>query len=491
MSIRAIITGGAGQQHAENVLAAFIAGYAQCTTGTQSAFDPSEALINDEAYWDGTTIEQLYQNSVLGYPGAVVIVRSETGIADLETLAALRSGILSVMPLGSNSHDELTALTELGVIVACGGGVTQNETGYGAGLEFWDSDLDGVDPDLSSYSTGRIAGKLLRIYDELRCSWEEVRMRARATASNGGVWDAHNGYGRIDVDAALAYVPSTVPVCAFAAAGRVLTSTAEPFVQTDQGRVAQFYGADDGVLYFGTVSAFVSAGTVVLDYGVNLPQTDLAVVDIALFDADAVITVSPSALVSLADVKAYLGADTVANDAIIQGWINDISTNIEDETNTVFAPRVVTDEIRDGNGASAIDTLLAPVLGPKTADDWSADLWCRTDPMSDWEKIEDVKQYVFVRKDEPYRIGLYRSRFPYGTQNIRISYTAGMAVIPADIKFMCIERVVMLWNESKQGNDWLGKNSVSVNRAGATDSTSYRDMQERWRNVITQYRRAL
>jgi hypothetical protein len=84
--------------------------------------------------------------------------------------------------------------------VTSGGGTTQNDTAYGDGLEFWDDGSGG-----SSAANGRIAGKLLKIKHSRGGSWWDARYAARQTASNGGVWDKFNGYGKIDVAAAIAY----------------------------------------------------------------------------------------------------------------------------------------------------------------------------------------------------------------------------------------------------------------------------------------------
>ena len=95
------------------------------------------------------------------------------------------------------------------MIVTCGAGVasaTNNQTGYGNGLEFWDRESVGAAGTAeSSYSNGVIAGKLYSIKAALGCNWWEARYRARMTASNGGSWNKYDGYGVINVSAAIAY----------------------------------------------------------------------------------------------------------------------------------------------------------------------------------------------------------------------------------------------------------------------------------------------
>ena len=107
------------------------------------------------------------------------------------------------------------------VIITSGAGDEElrNNTSYGKGLEFWDQDLNTPTPaeDQSSFSNGYVLGKLLKIKDTLNCTWWEARYRARITADRTepnrvtSSWDLRNGYGKINVDAAIAYtglVPS-------------------------------------------------------------------------------------------------------------------------------------------------------------------------------------------------------------------------------------------------------------------------------------------
>lgn len=139
--------------------------------------------------------------------GAVALVHSYVGIEYHVAEAHMAyPAIECFMPLGSNEHVELDALQSVPVIVSCGAGQTQNDTAYGDGLEFWDN------PDfVSSNANGTVCGKLLKIKDVLGCSWWESRYRARMTASNAGVWDKYNGYGQINLAAALAFAGEIPP----------------------------------------------------------------------------------------------------------------------------------------------------------------------------------------------------------------------------------------------------------------------------------------
>lgn len=138
----------------------------------------------------------------------IAVVRSTIGIEGYTAIAQDEYPLIQVfMPLGNNSHIELTALTAIPVIVSSGAGDTQNDTAYGKGLEFWDDDNDGnPNNDASSFSNGTICGRLLFIKDSVSCPWWFARYRARMTASGGGSWTLENGYGKINTVAAIAFV---------------------------------------------------------------------------------------------------------------------------------------------------------------------------------------------------------------------------------------------------------------------------------------------
>lgn len=150
----------------------------------------------------------------------IALIRSATGISGyINNATSIYPRVLTFVPMGSNSFTELNTFqnNEPPIIVTSGAGDVgyedRNNTAYGKGLEFWDNDLvQDASGDQSSFSNGIILGKLLKIKDTLNCTWWEARYRARITADRTepnretSMWDLRNGYGRIDVDAAIAYV---------------------------------------------------------------------------------------------------------------------------------------------------------------------------------------------------------------------------------------------------------------------------------------------
>lgn len=153
----------------------------------------------------------------------VMVVHSYTGVESKVNMSqAVYPDILVFMPLGSNTFEELNLFDEIEppVIVTCGAGdfEERNNTGYGNGLEFWDEDLIWNDgDDQSSFSNGKIAGKLLKIKDTLNCDWWTARYLARLTSDRNEPnretepWDLRNGYGKINVQAAIEAFGTEIP----------------------------------------------------------------------------------------------------------------------------------------------------------------------------------------------------------------------------------------------------------------------------------------
>lgn len=120
-----------------------------------------------------------------------------------------------VMPLFDNQFIEYPyyATPPWLVTCACSETTENDHTAYGVGLEFLDDDYGyGGDPiDVVSYAVPVIAAKLWIIHETLNCSWWEARFRARETASEAGHHSNTNGYGVIDVSAAIAYAGPISP----------------------------------------------------------------------------------------------------------------------------------------------------------------------------------------------------------------------------------------------------------------------------------------
>jgi len=185
--------------HANNIITAISTGYGS-DISSQCLIVPSDPFVSASLNND-----------------IIAIVRSYSGWqSNVSQSLGVYPNTLTLFPVGSNNFElvSITQESQIPPIVLTGAGDVgyedKNNTGYG--IEFWDSDLTlSSTSDESSYSTGIILGKLLKIKDTLNCSWWEARYRARKTAVRNesnrvtSEWDLYNGYGIINVIDAINY----------------------------------------------------------------------------------------------------------------------------------------------------------------------------------------------------------------------------------------------------------------------------------------------
>jgi hypothetical protein len=115
-----------------------------------------------------------------------------------------------VFPHGLNTHVEVPYNPDKRYpAIGCGASNgADNETSYGNALWFFDDDNGRGTPasqDLSSFSTGVIAGKLLFVKDSRGGSWWDAIYACMQTASGNGTATLNNGYGIINVESAIEY----------------------------------------------------------------------------------------------------------------------------------------------------------------------------------------------------------------------------------------------------------------------------------------------
>ena len=221
--MRVIVNDIPGTAHADGVRAAILAGY-NCSEDKSKY--PDVDISQDVVVMNGSFDDIV--NYAKTDEKVVAIARSTSGIRNFVNSAqTIYPGVQSFIPMGSNAYVELKIFTDPAppVIVTCGCGDDEdrNNTAWGNGLEFWDTDWLWVGgSDASSFANGWVCGKILRIYDELlkvygeeEATWWWARSLARETAyriesnrpkdeeGNPVKWHIMNGYGRIALDRAL------------------------------------------------------------------------------------------------------------------------------------------------------------------------------------------------------------------------------------------------------------------------------------------------
>ena len=90
-------------------------------------------------------------------------------------------------------------------VIMCGSadGSDVSTMSYGRGMEFYEM----LSP--QSPATATICGKLKKIKNRTNATWQQVRLGARATASQANSWDKYKGFGIIDVEEAIYYIQAT------------------------------------------------------------------------------------------------------------------------------------------------------------------------------------------------------------------------------------------------------------------------------------------
>jgi len=142
--------------------------------------------------------------------GYDAIVRSYTGVWSykLEWDAAWAAGILIGHAHGSNSHVNTNSGYDIwGSPILCGAGNGSNQCSFGNDLEFYDSPKEiQTSPFAESWATPIVAAKILQIAISKNITTRQARyLYARATAGGNGSWTQNDGFGVIDVAAAIAY----------------------------------------------------------------------------------------------------------------------------------------------------------------------------------------------------------------------------------------------------------------------------------------------
>ncbi len=181
--------------HDQKVLQSFVSGY-ELQGGDWQGENAIGSLSITEAAGSGF---QIYIKSCAGMAGQINEAQLNYG------------SIQTIMPAGANSPGEIfdsNGGQNLPSIIVTGGGDDNNEDADD--IEFFSNDP--ITPetipdelDLSSFANGFIAGQIAYIANQRDCSIWEARYCARRTGSESGVWNEINGYGKIDVNAAINY----------------------------------------------------------------------------------------------------------------------------------------------------------------------------------------------------------------------------------------------------------------------------------------------
>lgn len=194
----------------------------------------------------------------------------------------------------------------------------------------------------------------------------------------------------------------------------------------------------------------------------------------------------PNAVITLNDAKQYLGISGADFDSLIERFINLASDEVERYCNCKFSLQTVADEIHNGDGTPLLTVRHLPIYS--LANGLPADLRRRQSPSLPWEPVTAEITEIFIDPEIPW-IELLRGVFPRGAKNISVSYKAGYEIVPGAIQRVVTEMAQMLWNESKQGGDWLGRESKQQPEGGYGRHVVFRPLKPEWKVTLDYYRR--
>lgn len=168
-------------------------------------------------------------------------------------------------------------------------------------------------------------------------------------------------------------------------------------------------------------------------------------------------SLNANALTTVARVKIHLRMkpDETINDALLELYVNAASERIAAWCNRVFISTTYT-ELHSGRRTN----YLMPEQYPVTA---ISEL--RIDNSRDWTNANNLIDASKYMASDFGQMVQYDGIFPTGFNNVRIIYTAGYAVIPADLEFGCIWLTEWYYRHAQRadmGKTTMGKGDESI-----------------------------
>jgi hypothetical protein len=162
------------------------------------------------------------------------------------------------------------------------------------------------------------------------------------------------------------------------------------------------------------------------------------------------------ALVTLADIKTFLGITDNSKDAILTMFQESIEKSIINYCETDFATHTATNEIIDGNNSDVLVTKYYPVLSVS-----SVVLGISTDETGG--QVLDATEFEF---NESGAITLKLQRSPKYRASCKVTYSYGYSAVPADVK-MCVYQSVKAELQRYESNT---ENVNSRSKEGESES---------------------
>jgi hypothetical protein len=182
------------------------------------------------------------------------------------------------------------------------------------------------------------------------------------------------------------------------------------------------------------------------------------------------------------DVAAELGGVSITTSstpalATVQGWISDASDEIDQLTGRIWGVSAVTSdsyEYVDYDGEGRIRLKNFPVISLESVEYDSKGIGAVSTVWSALSEGRTSGTHYVVYKDEGILLLHNNVVVPYGTQNVRVTYTYGHLTTPRHIKRLCTLMVAKRYITSvaNKGASVEG-GSVSVGSISVSDPSSY------------------
>jgi hypothetical protein len=151
-------------------------------------------------------------------------------------------------------------------------------------------------------------------------------------------------------------------------------------------------------------------------------------------------------LVTLADIKAYMGITGTSEDALLTIFQDAVEQQVLNFCEVVFTPTVVTNEIHDGSRADIILPKNVPIRSVE-----AVIFDVAVDGSGGTTLVAATDYYI-----DDNAITLRNHVTPFYRGNVRLDYTHGYATTPADIKLAIYEAVKANYQRKKNNREDIG-----------------------------------
>lgn len=169
------------------------------------------------------------------------------------------------------------------------------------------------------------------------------------------------------------------------------------------------------------------------------------------------------ALVTVGDLKTFLGISTPQYDSLLEMLINQSTDFIESKCDRRFKETTHTNAEYNGNGTKKLVLKQYPVISftqlQENHNANNSDNWSTIDAEDYW--VEDSSGIITMT-----------SPFSIGTQNYRVTYSGGYATIPSDLQFACCLLAGEAFNQRRGAGikqESLGDHSITFESVSMSD----------------------